>query len=433
MPGLVVIGAQWGDEGKGKVVDLLTEHAHGVVRFQGGNNAGHTLVVAGKKVILHLIPSGILHSGKFCVIGNGVVLDPEVCIQEIESLKNQGYLKNDQQLLISDRAHVIMPYHRAIDQKRELAQGDGKIGTTGRGIGPAYEDKVARRGIRMADLIDPAIFRARLKEILPERNLYLKAVLGGEPFEEEAICSQYLEWGKKLRKHVCDGSEFLTSQLDHQKRILFEGAQGTSLDVDYGTYPYVTSSNTLASAACTGSGVGLTALQEQWGVLKAYTTRVGAGPFPTELSDATGEALREKGGEYGSTTGRSRRCGWLDLVVLRHAVQVNGLTGLVVTKLDILSGLEKLKICTSYRLGTKILKTLPSRVEDLLKCEPIYEELAGWKEDISQIRKTQDLPTSARYYLKFIEKHLKTPLVLVSVGASREATILLRKPFERGL
>ncbi|MFO1519683.1 MAG: adenylosuccinate synthase [bacterium] len=429
MSGLVVVGAQWGDEGKGKIVDLLTEHADGVVRFQGGNNAGHTLVVNGEKSILHLIPSGILHRNKTCVIGNGVVIDPSVCVSEIGALKKRGYLKNDGQLLISDRAHVIMPYHREIDQRREAAKGKAKIGTTGRGIGPAYEDKVARRGIRMGELVDSKLLKKRLQEILPERNLYLTKVLGGRPFSEKEVFNLYAPLGKKLKKYVCDSSHFLQNQLEKGKRLLFEGAQGTSLDVDYGTYPYVTSSNTVAAASCVGSGVGPKSISDLWGVSKAYTTRVGSGPFPTELEDDLGQFLRDKGGEYGSTTGRPRRCGWLDLVALRHAVTVNGLTGLVITKLDVLTGLKKLKVCTGYKLGSKTLQTIPSKVEDLEKCRPVYRELSGWEQDLTKLRKFGQLPKNVKTYLSFMEDYLNCPVVLVSMGPARDENILLKRPF----
>lgn len=426
----MVLGAQWGDEGKGKIVDLLTEHADLVVRFQGGNNAGHTLIVGGEKTILHLLPSGILHRGKTCLIGNGVVIDPEVLVSEIEKIKQRGFLKNDKQLLISDRAHVIMPYHRSIDQLRETAKGDGKIGTTGRGIGPAYEDKIARRGIRMADLIDPKLLRARLEEVLPLHNAYLTKILGGVAFSLDQIYAQYLEFGKILQKHVCDGIVFLDEQLAKGKKVLFEGAQGTSLDIDHGTYPYVTSSNTVGAAACVGSGVGPGVISEVWGVTKAYTTRVGSGPFPTELDDEVGELLREKGGEYGSTTGRSRRCGWLDLVVLRHAARVNGLTALAITKLDVLSGFKKIKVCTAYKLKGKLIHHVPSKVEDLNELTPVYKEFPGWQEDISSIRSYAKLPKNAKRYLAALEKALELPLVLVSVGPSREQNALLRNPLK---
>ncbi len=426
----MVLGAQWGDEGKGKIVDLLTEHADLVVRFQGGNNAGHTLIVGGEKTILHLLPSGILHRGKTCLIGNGVVIDPEVLVSEIEKIKQRGFLKNDKQLLISDRAHVIMPYHRSIDQLRETAKGDGKIGTTGRGIGPAYEDKIARRGIRMADLIDPDLLRKRLEEVLPLHNAYLTKILGGVAFSIDQVYAQYLELGKILQKHVCDGIVFLDEQLAKGKKVLFEGAQGTSLDIDHGTYPYVTSSNTVGAAACVGSGVGPGVISEVWGVTKAYTTRVGSGPFPTELDDEVGELLREKGGEYGSTTGRSRRCGWLDLVVLRHAARVNGLTALAITKLDVLSGFKKIKVCTAYKLKGKLIHHVPSKVEDLNELKPVYKEFPGWQEDISSIRSYAKLPQNAKRYLDALEKALELPLVLVSVGPSREQNALLKNPLK---
>ncbi len=429
MSNLVILGAQWGDEGKGKIIDLLTPYAHGVIRFQGGNNAGHTLIVEGKKTVLHLLPSGILHSKKKCLIGNGVVIDPEVLLSEISSLKNKNYLKNDQQLKISDRAHLIFPYHKAIDQLREQARGNDKIGTTGRGIGPAYEDKVARRGIRMGDLIDPVLLKKRLQEILPEKNLYLSRILNGKEFNLENIFYTYSAFGEQLKKYVCDGSLFLEEQLKKKKHLLFEGAQGTLLDIDHGTYPFVTSSNTVSANACIGSGIGPKLINEVWGVSKAYTTRVGEGPFPTELNDTMGEELRKKGNEFGSTTGRPRRCGWLDLVVLKHAVRVNGLTGLVFTKLDVLSGIEKLKICVAYQLGSKRIETVPSRVEDLIACKPIYQTFKGWKEDISSARTFGQLPVNTRKYLKAIELKLKTPVVLVSTGADRKESILIKKPF----
>lgn len=431
MSNLVILGAQWGDEGKGKIVDLLTPSAHIVVRFQGGNNAGHTLIVNGEKTVLHLLPSGILHPNKICVIGNGVVVDPAVLLSEIESLKKKGYLKNDRQLKISDRAHVIFPYHQLIDQLRETAKGSEKIGTTGRGIGPAYEDKIARRGIRMGELIDSNLLKKRLQEILPERNLYLTKVLGRNGFDLDEIYARFVTYGERLKKYVCDTSLFLEEQFKKKKHLLFEGAQGTSLDIDHGTYPFVTSSNTVAASASIGSGLGPQSIREVWGVSKAYTTRVGEGPFPTELEDRIGEELRKRGNEFGSTTGRSRRCGWLDLVVLKHAVRVNGLTGLVMTKLDVLSGIQKLKVCVAYQLGSKKIESLPSQVEDLIECKPIYQDFSGWNEEISSIRKLNRLPSNAKKYLKAIEKKLGVPIVLASVGADREEHILLRNPFRK--
>lgn len=429
MSTVVVLGAQWGDEGKGKIVDLLTEHADMVVRFQGGNNAGHTLIVKGEKTVLHLLPSGILHRGKICLIGNGVVIDPEVLVSEMSKIKQKGLLKNEKQLLISDRAHVIMPYHRLMDQLREVAKGEGKIGTTGRGIGPAYEDKVARRGIRVGDLINPPVFKKLLEEILPLHNAYITKVLGGVAFSFDQIYSQYSQLAKILEKHVCDSSLLLEEKLSKNKKVLFEGAQGTSLDVDHGTYPYVTSSNTVGAAACIGSGVGPGSITHVWGVTKAYTTRVGSGPFPTELEDETGELLRSKGGEFGSTTGRPRRCGWLDLVVLYHASRVNGLTSLAITKLDVLSGMKKIKVCTAYKLRGKLIRHVPSRVEDIAEVKPVYQEFAGWEEDITGVRSFAKLPKNAKKYLQAIEKLLQLPLVLVSVGPSREQNALLKNPF----
>ncbi len=429
MSALVILGAQWGDEGKGKIVDLLTEASDVVIRFQGGNNAGHTLWVKGEKTVLHLLPSGVLHRGKTCLIGNGVVIDPEVLLHEIELLKQRGYLQNDSQLKISDRAHVIMPYHRQIDQLREAAKGAGKIGTTGRGIGPAYEDKVARRGIRVGELISPVLLRQRLKEVLPDQNAYLTQVLKAAPLSEEEIFSHYVRLGEKLSSYVCDAAVFLENNLKKKKKFLFEGAQGTSLDVDHGTYPFVTSSNTVGSAACVGAGVGPKAISDLWGVSKAYTTRVGSGPFPTELQDATGELLREKGGEFGATTGRARRCGWLDLVGLKHAVRVNGLTGLIVTKLDVLSGFDKIKLCTAYEWKGQKIKSIPFSVAELENVKPIYKEFKGWKEDLSQIRSYRKLPATVQKYLKFIEAYLEIPLVMISLGPSREQCIQLKKPF----
>ncbi len=429
MPGLVILGAQWGDEGKGKIVDLLTEHADGVVRFQGGNNAGHTLVVKGEKTILHLLPSGILHPKKFCLIGNGVVLDPAVFVDEIQKIKARGYLKNDKQLKISDRLHVILPYHKVIDQLREKAKGDNKIGTTGRGIGPCYEDKVSRRGIRLADYISPELFRKRLEEILPEKNLYIERVLNGEGFDLDELYQESLAHARILKQYVEDGSLFLDTQIKKKKNLLFEGAQGTSLDVDYGTYPFVTSSNTSAAAAAIGSGVGPKNIHQIWGVTKAYSTRVGSGPFPSELHDDMGQMLRDKGGEYGSTTGRPRRCGWLDLVTLAHAIRVNSLTGLAITKLDVLAGIKKIKICTGYKLRGKVIKSIPSTVEELNACVPVYKEFKGWTEDISKIKTFSKLPANLKVYLKFISDQLDIPFTLISLGPGREESLLLKKAF----
>jgi adenylosuccinate synthase len=430
MSNVVVVGAQWGDEGKGKIVDVFTEFADVVVRFQGGNNAGHTLVVKGNKTVLHLIPSGILNPGVQCVIGNGVVVDPEVCLEEIHTLKSKGLLKNDKDLAISDTAHVILPYHKKIDILREEKKGAGKIGTTGRGIGPCYEDKMARMGIRMCDLVDPELLRKRLETILPEKNQYLEKILGGEPLSFEDIYRTYLKYGQALKKYVKNTAILLQESYKKKMKILFEGAQGTSLDVDHGTYPFVTSSNTVAGNACCGSGIGPTQIQSVIGVSKAYTTRVGSGPFPTQLDDAVGDHLRKEGAEFGATTGRPRRCGWLDLVVLRHAVRVNGLTGLVLTKLDILSGLPEIKICVAYKRRSQTINEFPGSVDILDECEPIYEKLRGWKEPLTGVRKIANLPLTAQRYLKRIERDLGVPIVVVSVGPSRDEQIFLKNPFK---
>ena len=430
MSTVVLVGAQWGDEGKGKVVDYFTPHADIVVRFQGGNNAGHTLVVDGKTIALHLIPSGILHHDKTCVIGNGVVIDPKVLVHEIEKLKAEGYFKNPTQLKISFGAHLILPYHILIDQLREAGRGDSKIGTTGRGIGPAYEDKVARRGIRFGEFIRPDLFKKRLTEVLTERNLYLEKVLGGKPLSLEAILAEYLPLSQTLQGFGIDSSVFLSEALAKGESILFEGAQGTSLDIDHGTFPFVTSSNTVAGNAGIGSGLGATQLNQVIGIAKAYTTRVGSGPFPTELIDDTGKFLQQKGREFGTTTGRVRRCGWFDLVILGHAARVNGLTSLVLTKLDVLSGLKTIKICQAYRLNGQTLHSLPPTLEDLTQCVPVYDELPGWEEDLSQAKAWTDLPTQARDYVHYIEDRLQLKIGSVSVGPERPQFILRSNPFK---
>ena len=430
MANVVVIGAQWGDEGKGKVVDIYTEFADDVVRYQGGNNAGHTLVVGDEKVILHLIPSGILHDGKRCVIGNGVVLDPEVFIREITKLKAGGYLKDDKMLLLSEALHIIMPYHKRIDIARERKSGAKKIGTTGRGIGPAYEDKIGRRGIRLMDLLDEKAFTRKVKEVLEEKNLILKELLGDEPFTFEEIYDEYMGYAETLRKYAADTSLILHQEIKAGKSLLFEGAQGTLLDVDHGTYPYVTSSSTCSGGACTGSGVSPREIHEVIGISKAYATRVGSGPFPTELLEETGEALRKAGNEFGSTTGRPRRCGWFDALVARYAVRVNGLSGIAITKLDVLSGLETIKVCTGYTYQGQVLDEIPASLEVIEQCVPIYEELPGWTEDITGARSMTDLPKNARDYVARVEELSGAPVVLVSVGPRRDETIVLRNPFE---
>jgi adenylosuccinate synthase len=434
MPNVVVVGAQWGDEGKGKVVDLLTEHAQVVVRFQGGNNAGHTLVVGGQKTVLHLIPSGILHPGKTCVIGNGVVVDPAVLVKEIDALKARGFLKDDSHLIVSDNAHVIFPWHKLLDTFREKARGGSAIGTTGRGIGPAYEDKVARRGIRVRDLLQPERLRKRIDERLPEVLEELRELcrLANEPvptLEASQLVSEYAELGDRLRPHVADASLFLAGQVARGARILFEGAQGTLLDVDHGTYPYVTSSNCVAGQAAVGSGLGPTTIDKVMGISKAYTTRVGGGPFPTELTDALGDQLRKVGDEFGATTGRPRRCGWLDGVVLRYSVRVNGLSSLALTKMDVLSGIKSLQLCNAYELDGQRITELPGDYEDLGRVKPVYETLPGWDEKLAGVRTFDELPENAKRYVRRVEEISGVPVTCISVGADRGETVLLQNPF----
>jgi adenylosuccinate synthase len=429
MANVVVIGAQWGDEGKGKVVDIYTEFADDVVRYQGGNNAGHTLVVGDEKVVLHLIPSGILHDGKRCIIGNGVVLDPEVFIMEITKLKANGYLADDAMLRLSEALHIIMPYHKRIDIAREAKSGAKKIGTTGRGIGPAYEDKIGRRGIRLMDLLDEKAFTRKVKDVLEEKNLILTQLLGEKPFTFQEIFDEYMGYAETLKKYVEDTSLLLHKEIKAGKSLLFEGAQGTLLDVDHGTYPFVTSSSTCSGGACTGSGVSPREIHEVIGIAKAYATRVGSGPFPTELEDESGELLRQAGREFGSTTGRPRRCGWYDALVARYAVRVNGLSGLAITKLDVLSGLETVKVCTAYTYQGVVLDEIPASLEIMEQCSPIYEELPGWSEDITGAKSMADLPANARSYVARIEELSGAPVVLVSVGPRRDETIVLRNPF----
>ncbi|MBI4412015.1 MAG: adenylosuccinate synthase [Deltaproteobacteria bacterium] len=431
MPNVVIVGAQWGDEGKGKIVDIFTEYADAVVRFQGGNNAGHTIVVKGETTILHLIPSGILHPKVKCVIGNGVVVDPSVLLEEIEAIKARGLFGNDGQLSVSDEAHLIMPYHKKLDQLRETRMGTGKIGTTGRGIGPCYEDKMARKGIRFCDLESPRAFREKLSTVLSRRNERFVKMFQTEPFDLSKICDSYLEMYERLKKYVTNTSLLVNTLIKKGKNILFEGAQGTSLDVDHGTYPFVTSSNTVAGGACSGAGVGPTAIQSVIGISKAYTTRVGSGPFPTELEDATGERLRKEGGEFGATTGRPRRCGWLDLVVLKHAVRVNGLTGICLTKLDVLSGFGNIKYAVGYKYGDKTINDLPANLEILGNCKPVYKEIKGWSESLRGIKKVKDLPKNVRDYIKRIEDYLEVPVVLLSLGPQRGEDIILSNPFTK--
>jgi adenylosuccinate synthase len=424
---LVIVGTQWGDEGKGKIVDLLSEYADLVIRFQGGNNAGHTMVVEGEQVISHLVPSGILQ-GKTCVIGNGLVVDPEVLLNEIDYLTEKGVLCGPDKLIISERAQVIMPYHRQIDLSRESMIGQKRIGTTGRGIGPAYEDKVTRRGIRMIDLIDPEEFKEKLGAILPEKNHYIEHFLKGQPLRLDDIVGQYSDFARRLAPYVADVSVVVNQAIDEQRQLLFEGAQGTHLDIDHGTYPFVTSSNTVSGNACCGSGIGPTRIDHVMGIVKAYTTRVGAGPFPSELFDETGDYIQKKGAEFGATTGRRRRCGWLDTLILNNASRLNGLTGLAITKLDVLGGLEELKICTAYQHKGELMACFPASLKTLEACVPVYETLPGWHEDISGIRRFEELPVNVRAYLKRIGELTGVPIQIVSVGPGREQTIVLNNP-----
>ncbi len=429
MPAVVVVGTQWGDEGKGKIVDVLTEKADYVVRFQGGNNAGHTLVINQKKYILHLIPSGIFRPQTTCVIGNGVVVDPEVLINEIEKLKKEGLNIDSNKLMISEKAHTIMPYHKALDMARENKAHKNKIGTTCRGIGPCYEDKAARKGFRLIDLTYPDIFKERLKNVLEEKNVILK-YLETEPLKFEDIYEKYIEYGKYLKPYLTDVSQVIWQAKKNNKNVLFEGAQGTFLDIDHGTYPYVTSSNTIAGNACCGTGIGPSEIDLVLGIVKAYTTRVGEGPFPTELKDETGNFLRDRGFEYGSTTGRPRRCGWLDLVLVKTAIRLNGINALALTKLDVLSGLDKIKVCIGYEYEGKTIDYLPSTLIEISKLKPIYKELSGWKEDISQIKNFDKLPETTKIYLKTIEDYLKVPLYLISTGPERDNCLIIKNPFQ---
>ncbi len=426
---VVVIGSQWGDEGKGKVVDWLTEHAQGVVRFQGGHNAGHTLVINGKKTVLRLIPSGILRPNVACYIGNGVVLSPDALLKEIDELEAAG-VDVKSRLRISEVCPLILPYHVAIDHAREAAKGEGKIGTTGRGIGPAYEDKVARRALRLQDLFDPLRFAAKLREVLDYHNFVLKNYFSAPTVDFDKTHDQALELAVRIKPMVADVPSLLAAAQKAGQSLLFEGAQGTLLDIDHGTYPYVTSSNCVAGAACAGAGVGPHLLHYVLGITKAYTTRVGSGPFPTELEDETGKFLAERGNEFGSVTGRPRRCGWFDAAALKRSIQINGISGLCVTKLDVLDGLDSLKICIGYKVGDSQRDILPFGADMLAQCEPVYEELPGWKDSTIGITRYEELPKAAQYYLQRIEQVCAIPVDMISTGADREQTIVRRHPFK---
>jgi adenylosuccinate synthase len=426
---VVVIGTQWGDEGKGKVVDWLTEQAQGVVRFQGGHNAGHTLVIGGKKQVLRLIPSGILRPGVTCWIGSGVVLSPDALLQEIDELERAGVAVRDR-LRISGTCPLILPYHVALDRAREAKRGDAKIGTTGRGIGPAYEDKVGRRAVRVRDLFAPEQLRAKVREVLDFHNFALVNYYGAQALDPDQVTDDALKLAPRVAPMVADVPAELAAAARRGDRLLFEGAQGALLDVDHGTYPYVTSSNCIAGAASAGAGVGPQQLDYVLGIAKAYTTRVGSGPFPTELFDEVGKHLATKGNEFGSVTGRPRRCGWFDAVAMRRSIQLNGVSGLCVTKLDVLDGLPTVKICTGYRRAGQPVDLLPFGADDVATCEPLYEELPGWSGTTFGVRTWDALPAEARRYLERLAELVGAPIDMVSTGPDRDETILLRHPFK---
>ncbi len=420
---LVVVGAQWGDEGKGKLIDILSEGVDMTVRYQGGNNAGHTVIVGDKEYIFHLIPSAILRPSKTCVIGNGVVIDPEALIGEIDGLIKRGLPMTNRQLKISSNAHVVMPYHRVMDQLREKKCAT-KIGTTGRGIGPCYSDKIGRMGIRMIDLMNPKVLKLKLQDNLNEKNDIFSKVYGHQRYEFKKIYQEYLRFGKRLAPYICDTSLFLNSAIDRKKKVLFEGAQGTFLDVDFGTYPFVTSSNSTIGGVCSGTGVPPTKIGKVIAAVKAYTTRVGEGPFPTEFDTKMNEIIRSKGHEFGSTTGRPRRCGWFDSVLVRYAATINGASELAIMKLDVLDGLETLKIAVAYKYKGKIYKDFPHDLEVLSNTEIVYETMKGWSENTRKARKYNELPVNARRYVERLEKHVGVKVKYISVGSKRDEIIV---------
>ncbi len=424
MSTVVVVGTQWGDEGKGKITDYLAESAEVVARYQGGNNAGHTIIIDDKKYKLHLIPSGIFYSNKVCVLGNGMVIDPKALLDEIDYIIENGFSVDN--LKISNRAHVIMPYHILLDRLEESRKGDNKIGTTGKGIGPCYMDKAARNGIRIADLLDAKVLKEKLTFIASEKNNLLEQVHGEKPLNIEEMIQTYLSYGEKIKHYVTDTSVILNDSIDDGKRVLFEGAQGGMLDIDHGTYPFVTSSNPSAGGVCIGSGVGPTKIHHVVGVAKAYTSRVGDGPFPTELHDELGNWIREKGKEYGTTTGRPRRVGWFDTVVVRHARRVSGITGLSLNSIDVLTGLDTVKICTAYKYNDELIEYYPADLNVLSQCEAVYEEMPGWKEDITGVTSLSDLPANARAYIERISQLTGIPISIFSVGPNRQQTNLIR-------
>jgi len=419
MPNTVIVGAQWGDEGKGKVIDIYAKKADIVVRYQGGNNAGHTVVIGKDSFVLHLVPSGILHKGKICVIGNGVVVDPKALLEEINTLESKG-IRIDSRLFVSRDAHVIFPYHRKLDELREAKKK--KIGTTKKGIGPCYADKVARLGIRFVDLLNEKVFKDKLNENLDEKNPIFSKIYNVEGCSFDELYEEYSGYAERIKKYICDTTVFLNEANGKGKRLLFEGAQGTLLDVDHGTYPFVTSSNSTSGGASTGTGIGPNKMDKVIGVVKAYTTRVGEGPFPTEFSDDLMERIRTKGKEFGATTGRPRRCGWFDSIIVKHSVMVNGIDEIVVTKLDVLDDLDRLKICTAYKYDGCVYRDFPSDIEVLSNCEPLYEDLPGWKRDTTGITSYSRLPKNAKNYLKRIQKLLSVKIALISVGSDRKQT-----------
>ncbi|MBE6044902.1 adenylosuccinate synthase [Clostridium thermopalmarium] len=426
MSAFIVLGAQWGDEGKGKMTDYLAEKADIVVRFQGGNNAGHTVEVGDKQYKLHLIPSGILYDDKINVIGNGVVVDLKALFEEIDYLEKEGVEVTPDKLLVSDRAQLIMPYHKILDGLKEKARRENDIGTTGKGIGPCYTDKMERCGIRVCDLMHREVFKEKLRQNIEDKNAIIR-LYGGEVLDFEDVYAEYIVYAERIKPYVKDISVRLYEEIKNNKNVLFEGAQGFLLDIDYGTYPYVTSSNTIAGGVCTGAGVGPTVITGAVGIAKSYTTRVGKGPFPTELTDEMGDMIREKGHEYGVTTGRARRCGWLDLVILKSAARVSGLTSFAVTKMDTLAGIDKIKVCTGYKFEGKIIDYFPACLEDLAKCEPIYEEFEGWDESIANAKSYEDFPQNAKKYLKRIEEFTGIKVSIVSVGPERNQTIVINE------
>ncbi|MEG2956697.1 MAG: adenylosuccinate synthase [Christensenellaceae bacterium] len=422
MAGIVVFGAQWGDEGKGRFVDYLAAKADAVVRYQGGNNAGHTVVAKGVTYKLHLVPSGILSPGKACIIANGVVIDPAALREEIEYLAQRGV--SVENLYISDRAHMVMPYHRVLDELNEQKLGEFKIGTTGKGIGPCYADKISRIGLRMCDMLDVQSFPKKLKKMVDDKNEIITKIYGGTPLDYEEILEEYRQHAQYFEKYICDTVTLINDYHKNGKTLLFEGAQGMLLDIDFGTYPYVTSSHPNTGGVCAGAGIGPQAITQVIGVVKAYTTRVGEGPFVTELLDDMGEAIRQKGQEFGTTTGRPRRCGWLDLVIVDFAAKTSGITGWALSRMDTLGGFEKVCVCTGYEIDGKVVNTYPASLETLAKAKPIYQEFEGWTDELSQIREYDKLPAAAKKYVEFIENRTGIPVVMIGVGAGREECVM---------